>query len=124
MATLAIDGATLEVRLTPLEKVGALSGNVRVPLSSVREVHVTEEPYSELRGIRVGTGIPWVIVLGRMLHGGGKDFVAIYGTGRTAVIELRPGEPYRRIMISDADAAVVDELRARVSANAPSPTDR
>lgn len=117
MATLAIEGSTLEVRLTALEKLGAFSGNVRVPLSSIREVHVTDKPYSELRGIRVGTGIPWVIVLGRMLYGGGKDFVAIYGTGRTAVVELAAGEPYRRIMISDADARVVDELRARASAN-------
>lgn len=118
MATLAIDGSTLEVRLSALEKVGAISGNVRVPLSSVREVHFTDKPYSELRGMRVGTGIPFVIVLGRMVYSGGKDFVAIYGTKRTAVIELAAGEPYRRIMISDADVAIVDELRARVSAAA------
>lgn len=115
MATLAIDGSMLEVRLSTLEKMGALSGDVSVPLSSVTGVHVTDKPYAELRGLRVGTGLPFVIVLGRMLYSGGKDFVAIYGTGRTVVVELGPDAPYRRIMVSGADTRVADELRARLA---------
>lgn len=115
MATLAIDGVTLEVRLSTLEKLGALSGNVRVPLSSVTAVRVTEKPYSELRGLRVGTGLPFVIVLGRMIYSGGKDFVAIYGTGRTVIVELGPGAPYRRILVSGADTGIVDAIRARLA---------
>lgn len=115
MAILAIDGANLEVRLSTLEKLGALLGSVRVPLSSVTAVRVTEKPYSELRGLRVGTGLPFVVVLGRMYYSGSKDFVAIYGTGRTVIVELAAGAPYRRILVSGADTGIVDEIRARIA---------
>jgi hypothetical protein len=113
MATLRIDGSELVVELSTLEKVGALSGGVRVPLSSVRGAHVTDKPYRELRGVRVGTGVPFVVVLGRMIYFGGKDFVAIYGTGRTVIVELAEGAPYKRIFVSSPDERIVEELRAR-----------
>jgi len=59
MATLAVDGNELVVRLSALEKIGALRGNIRVPLASVRAVRVSETPWSELRGVRApGTGLP------------------------------------------------------------------
>jgi len=64
MATLAVDGNELVVRLSTLEKIGALRGNIRLPLASVRAVRVSETPWSELRGIRApGTGLPGVISL-------------------------------------------------------------
>jgi hypothetical protein len=44
---------------------------------------------------------------------GGKDFVAIYGTGRTAVIDLAPGARLARLLVSSLDEAVVAALAAR-----------
>ena len=65
MATLTVDGNHLVVLLSALEKIGALRGNISVPLSSVRAVRVSDTPWSELRGIRApGTGLPRVISLG------------------------------------------------------------
>ncbi len=118
MATLIVDGTDLEVRLSALEKLGAFSGTVRVPLAHVVAVRVTNEPYAELKGMRVGTGIPWVIVLGRMIYPGGKDFVAIYGTGRTVVVDLAPSEAYRRILVSTDDARIAEEIAARIDRRA------
>ena len=115
MATLAVRGTDLCVELSPLEKIGALSGNVRVPLSSVEDVRIVDKPHKELRGMRVGTGIPWVIVLGRMVFSGGKDFVAVYGTGRTVMVTLREGQPYQRILVSDAGESEVEQIRAALS---------
>lgn len=57
MATLKLDGDDLVVELSPLEQVGAIATGVRVPRSSVTAARMTDEPYAELRGIRVGTGI-------------------------------------------------------------------
>ena len=113
MARLRIDGDDVVVELSALEKLGGLSRGVRVPLSSVAVARQTDHPYRELRGMRVGTGIPWVIVLGRMIHGDGTDFVAVYGTGRTAVIELR-GQRYERLLVSGVDDATVDAIRERI----------
>lgn len=112
MANLAIDGPDLVVTLSPIEKLGALSRGPRVAVSRIARVRQTDEPYRELRGLRVGTGIPYVIVLGRMVYPGGKDFVAIYGRRPTTIVELVPGERYRRIMISNADPRVVEALRS------------
>jgi hypothetical protein len=114
VAKLAIEGSSLVVRLSALEKLGALSGDVEVPLARVVGARVTDRPYAELRGLRVGTGVPFVIVLGRMIYGSGKDFVAVYGTGRTVIVELAEGSPYRRIFVSTDDATIADEIQARV----------
>jgi hypothetical protein len=52
MATLTVDGNHLMVLLSALEKIGALRGNISVPLASVRVARVSDTPWSELRGIR------------------------------------------------------------------------
>ena len=114
VATLHLEGSTLVVRLSTLEKVGGLSGDVRVPLANVVGARVTDRPYAELKGIRVGTGLPFVIVLGRMIYGSGTDFVAIYGTGRTVIVELAEGSRYRRILVSTDDPRIADEIQERV----------
>lgn len=116
MATLRVEGAHVVVELSFLEKLGALSRGYRAPLSMVSGVHVSDRPYQELRGLRVGTALPFVIVLGRMVYGEGTDFVAIYGTGRTVIVELAEGARYRRLFVSGASDQVVDQLRAAISA--------
>lgn len=110
MAKLNVVGEELVVELSLLEKLGAFSSGVRVPLSQVTGTTTTDRPYAELRGIRVGTGIPFVIVLGRMVYSGGTDFVAIYGRAPTAIIDLAPWAPYRRIFVSNPDPAVMKRL--------------
>jgi hypothetical protein len=115
MARLIVENENLEVKLSTLEKIGALFGGVSVPLSTVSAFHLTDKPYSELRGLRIGTAVPYVILLGRMLHSGNTDFVAIYGKGkRTAVVELAPGGPYKRIFVSGVEDHVIEQLRSRV----------
>ncbi|MGH3780655.1 MAG: hypothetical protein ACRDRO_08515 [Pseudonocardiaceae bacterium] len=69
----------LVLRLTPWEKVGALHGDLRVPLRAVRMVSVVAEPWNALRGIRApGTGWPGWIMLGTTWGKFGKDFAAVY----------------------------------------------
>ena len=112
MATLRIEGSELQIELSTLEKLGALSRGVRVPLSSVSSVRVSQKPWRELRGLRVGTAVPFVVLLGRMYYRGGADFVAMYGNRPTAIVELRDGAPFKRLFVTDAAPSVVDQLRA------------
>ncbi len=112
MATLRIDGDALVVDLSPIEQVGALCRGVRVPLSSVVSARVSDTPYAELRGMRIGTGLPWVVVLGRMWWGDGTDFVAVYGRKRRAVVVELTGERFARLVLTDQDDPVVASLNA------------
>lgn len=113
MATVRVDGSELVVELSAIEKMGALSGDVRLPLSRIASVRMVDKAYSELRGLRVGTGLPFVVVLGRMFHRGGRDFVAVYGTGRALAIDLAPGERFARIVVTGAGEEIAEQLRAR-----------
>ena len=112
MARLVVEGNDISVKLTPLERLGALRGNFRVPRSAVREVRVSDRPWSELRGIRApGTGIPGVIALGTRRGGGGRDFTAVYRNRPAVVLELE-GAVFDRLVISvDDPSNVVDHLR-------------
>ena len=109
MATLRREGDELVVLLNDLEKVGALRGGPRVPLSAIRDVRVTESPFRELRGLRApGSGIPGALALGTWRYRGGKDFAALYRGGPALVIDLE-GADLSRLLISAHDAALVRE---------------
>ena len=105
MATLIVDGPDLVVGLSWLEKLGAVHGNVRVPLQAVRSAGAEPQPWDAVRGTRVaGTGIRGVAVLGTRYFSGGRDFVAIT-KGRPAVrVELSDGAPYAQLLVSVRDA--------------------
>ncbi|MFL5926654.1 MAG: hypothetical protein ACJ77E_06945 [Gaiellaceae bacterium] len=109
MATLRREGGELVVLLNDLEKIGGLRSGPRVPLSAVRDVRVTENPFRELRGLRApGTGVPGVIALGTWRYRGGKDFAALYRGGPAVVVEL-DGAKLSRLLVSAHDAAVLRE---------------
>ena len=124
MATIAVDGSDLVVRLNALEKIGALRGDVRVPLASVRALRVSNTPWSELRGIRAsGTGVPGVISLCTRRGAWRPDFAAVYGRRPVLVIEMT-GVSFDRLVVSCADAAgaaarAADITRASGLARAP-----
>jgi len=111
MATIEIDGGDLVVRLSRLERIGALRGDLRVPRKAVRGAHVAERPWDELRGVRApGTGIPRVIMLGTTRGRGGSGFAAVYGNRRAVVVDLE-GTRLRRIVVTTPDAqAIADRL--------------
>lgn len=116
MAELVVESGHLTVRLTPLEKIGALHGDVRVPFYAVRSISVIQDPWSELRGIRApGTGFPGAIMLGTCRGKFGKDFNAVYGKRAAVLVELL-GHEFQRLLICtpapDRDAATVRSMVA------------
>jgi hypothetical protein len=109
MARLKVDGPDLVVGLSWLEKLGALRGNVRVPLTAVRTAVMEPEPWSALRGIRApGTGIPGVIALGTRRYPGGRDFAAVFGQRPAVRVDLDRPSPFARLVVSvrDTDGTV------------------
>jgi hypothetical protein len=109
MARLEIQGGSLVVRLSRLERLGALSQEPRVPLASMREVRVSANPWKELKGMRApGTGWPGSIALGTWRHDGVKDFCAVYRKGPGVVVELE-NAAYARFVLSTHDPTSVVE---------------
>jgi hypothetical protein len=75
------DGEFFTLKLSMLEKVGALHGNIKTAKANLIDITNAENPWQStvLRGIRApGTGIPYVILLGTMRYKKKKDFTAIY----------------------------------------------
>jgi hypothetical protein len=115
MARLDIEGDALALRLTTGEQLEGMHRDVVVPRSSVASVRVTEDVWSELRGIRApGTGVPGVIAVGTRRGSFGKDFAVVHGKGRGVVVEL-VDQPFSRIVITAPDA---EEVVARLTARA------
>jgi hypothetical protein len=105
VAEILVEDGVLRVRLSALEKLGAMRGDVRVPLVTVTEVRVTDDPWSELRGIRApGTGLPRVISLCTRRGRGIRDFAAVYGRAGEAVVVETSGAEFDRLVISRNDA--------------------
>lgn len=107
MATLEIDGDDLVLRLRRWERLGALSGDVRVPLSAVTAVQVAADPFKAITGIRApGTGLPGVVALGRWRSRKAVDFVAVHRGEPALVVELT-GAAFRRLVVSTPQAETI-----------------
>jgi hypothetical protein len=115
MAAVQIVDGMLEVRLGFWERIGAVHGNIAVPLSAVRAAYIVDRPFAALRGIRwPGTGIPGVVALGTWRWGGGRDFVALFGRQRAVEIELA-GCEFDRLLIGAPDPESVIGAISRVT---------
>lgn len=114
MAHFEVENGDLCLRFSFKEQLGGLRNGARIPLSLVASVEVVDDPWSVLAGMRVGTGIPWVIVLGTMIRSGANDVVAVYGTKPAVVVSLRPGARWQRLIatVEDPDRVVEDLRRA------------
>ena len=102
MAKVIDDGEFLTLKLSILEKVGALHRNIRVAKTNLMKVEIEENPWQStvLRGVRApGTGIPFVILLGTMRARKRKDFTAIYRRGAVDIYTFKDAE-FERWIIS------------------------
>lgn len=105
MAAVALDGPEVVVRLSPMEKMGALHGDVRLPRAAVLAARVADAPMTEVRGLRMpGSALPWVVALGTWRRRGAKDFVAVRHRHPGVVVELDPHQAgFSRLLVSVAD---------------------
>ncbi len=115
MAEIQVEGGQVSIHLSFAEKIGALHGDLRFPVSAVRAVRVVDKPFSEIEGIRApGTGVPGLIALGTYRTHGGRDFVAVYRGERGIVLEIdADNTKYRRLILSAKDP---DRVLTRLAA--------
>lgn len=108
MANIEIHNDQLVLQFSILEQLGGLRSGATVKLRDIISVEKADNPWDILEGLRVGTGFPWVVVLGTMLRRHGNDVVAIYGNNPAVVITLRSGSSYQRLIatVSHPDQVV------------------
>ena len=102
MARVIDDGEFFTLKLSVLEKLGALHGNIQTAKANLIDITNAENPWqsSVLRGIRApGTGIPYVILLGTMRYKKKKDFTAIYRRRPVEIYTFKDAE-FERWIIS------------------------
>lgn len=120
MAQFEITGERLALRFTLLERFQGLRADPEIPLSQVASIDWVDDPWSVARGMRVGTGFPWVILVGTMIRPGGNDIVAIHGRGPAVVATFRAGARWQRWIATHPDAmGEAARLRSALSAAAP-----
>lgn len=93
MANVKVEADQLVLELTVEEKLEAIHGDIRVALSAVRSITVVDDALDQVQGIRTGTGLPGVLVVGTIRWAGRKSFVVVHhGHPRGVVIRLEGTE--------------------------------
>lgn len=93
----------IHLELSPLEKIGALHGNLSMNTSEISSIENVENPWNSkiMAGIRApGTGVPYLIMLGTLRNfRGWKAFCAIYKRKPALIINFKSG-PYNTWIVT------------------------
>ena len=118
MAHLDINDNTVTVVLSKAEKVGAVSGDVVVPRTSVTAVTVLDDAAEALRGWRApGVDLPRGVKLGTWRGRREKIFVAVRPGARGVEVTLA-GQDYAALLVSVDDPETVAEQLAAAASSA------
>jgi hypothetical protein len=104
MAELCVQDGALALHLSAAEKVGAVHGDLRVPLSAVRRVEVLADAHGPADdGIKLGTRIPGMIEMGTVRGGGRNIFAAVLPDTPQGVRIVLDGSFYHEWIVGCAD---------------------
>jgi hypothetical protein len=94
----------------------ALRRELRIPLSAVRNLEVAPARSVPRTGLRLpGASIPGIIRAGSYGTGVKRDFWLVRRAEQVLVLDLEPGQPYRRVVLQVADPErTAAELRPKI----------
>jgi len=113
MADIRVDGSDLVVVLSRLEKAEAVHGDLRVPLTSVRQVEVADRPLELIHGVKLpGTGIPGRTAVGTWVSPDGRTFAVEHHASRAVVVHLE-GQTYQQLIVGcDQPEELAERVRS------------
>jgi hypothetical protein len=116
MAHLVVEGDRVRLNLSILEALGAVHWSPEIALSEIESVDVVANPWARgiLKGVRIGTGVPLITLLGTMKYLGGKDFCVIYKRRPNAIVTLKSG-PFKRWIFEIKDIGEIDALKKAIA---------
>jgi hypothetical protein len=108
MAMLRIEGGELALHLSAAEKVGAVHGDLRVPLAAVSRVEVLEDAHEPAdHGIKLGTRIPGRTEVGTVRGDGRNIFAAVLPDTPRGLRIVLDGSFYHEWIVGCADPEAV-----------------
>jgi hypothetical protein len=116
MASMTVTADELVLNLTPQEKFFGLHGDIRVPLSAVREVTVEDDALKATRGIRApGLAWPGLVKIGTWRGRGFRQFVVARKGIPGVRIALEGAGPDELLVSMPEAARVAEDIRAHTS---------
>jgi hypothetical protein len=111
VAELRVEGEELVVELSPIEKLEAVHGDVRVPASAVVSLDVLDDALGAVHGMKaVYNGVPGYMAVGTF-HGVNRQFAVVHHDHRRGVRVNLDGAHFDEIVVScDDPERVVAEL--------------
>jgi uncharacterized protein len=115
MAFLTIAGDELVLELTAKEKLAGLHGDIRVPLSAVRDVRVEHDGLGAVQGLRApGLALPGRVKIGTWWRRRGRRTFVVVRRGMPAIRVRLAGTKPDELLVSTSSADTLAEaLRAR-----------
>jgi hypothetical protein len=115
MSTIELTTDTLHIRLSLLEKIGALHGDLHLPRDAIQAVTVIDDGLSAVRGMRApGIAIPGRLKIGTWRTHGRRCFVLLRRGQPTLRLKLN-GQRIEALLISTPNAADLAAELARTS---------
>jgi hypothetical protein len=104
--SLLVEGDSLRVHLSTLDKLVCCRGDLVVPLAQVAAVTAARSVDVPRTGLRLpGTSLPGVIRAGSYGRGDERDLWDVRRGDAVLVLQLRGGAPYRRVVLEVPDPA-------------------
>ena len=112
MADLIREEDMLVLRLSTLEKIEGVHGDIRVPISSVQSVKVLEDVIDAVHGIKMpGSRIPGVFAMGTFISHEGTVFAMVHHQTKRGLKITLSGAAYDALIVSeDHPEELIDSL--------------
>lgn len=113
MAELIRDGDSLVLKLTTVEKVEGVHGEIRVPVSAVQSIEVLDDAIHAVHGLKMpGSQLPGVFAMGTFLSGQDTIFAIVHHQTKRGLVVRLTGQHYTRLIVGlDNPEAVRDALK-------------
>lgn len=115
MAKVTITPATLRVELTPFEQVMGVHSSLTVPGKQVVGAQALGKGWWTTLGLRIGTGLPGVMLAGTFIRKGDRAFVS-WSRGKQVLQINLSGNKYSRVIVGVDDAeALADNINTAIT---------
>ncbi len=113
MSAVSLTSQELVIELTTAEKVAALHGDIRIPLSAITGVEVVPDALTAVHGLRApGLALPGRVKIGTWRTRAGAEFV-VARRGQPGVRFTLTGHKLASVLLGDGDAqALADRVQA------------
>ena len=104
MAELLREGDILMLKLSTVEKMEGVHGDVRVPISSVQSVQIVDDVIHAVHGMKMpGSRLPGVFAMGTFVSNEGTTFAIVHHQTKRGVKVILSGQSFAALIVGVDD---------------------